>query len=365
MSDEHQQSAEWFLRFRLGEVDARAGREFDRWLRSSPQCLKAYLEVSALWDAGADSDPLRQWATDTLIQESRAEQNEVLPFIRPSTSADETAPMTARRRNIRRIAVAAAVAVVLILSAAIAFVHFLPTTYETAVGEQRYVTLSDGSRFDLNTDSRVRVRYTRHMRLIELLRGEALFSDVDEARRPFVVEVAGSRVRAIGTEFDIYRGASSTSISVIQGSVEVLPGGPSNARADAAAHMGSAHAAGGRTAIVRSGHSLSLTGTGETRLTTCDTNAVIAWMRGELILNSVSLADAAAQFNRYNTRQLIIDAGLAHIRISGVFFFTDPQSFVLFLQKRLGLKAIAADPDVLILGAGPAGTETAGATPAR
>jgi transmembrane sensor len=47
ISDE---AAEWFVEFRTGDMNAASRQQFDAWLRSSPEHLRAYLEIAAIWN---------------------------------------------------------------------------------------------------------------------------------------------------------------------------------------------------------------------------------------------------------------------------------------------------------------------------
>lgn len=59
--------------------------------------------------------------------------------------------------------------------------------FETAVGEQSTVNLVDGSQIVLNTNSLVRVKYTRQHRLVTLERGEILVRVAEDKTRPLSV----------------------------------------------------------------------------------------------------------------------------------------------------------------------------------
>ena len=78
-------------------------------------------------------------------------------------------------------------------------------TYSTGIGEQRSLALEDGSSIKLNAMSRIRVRFTATRRDIELIEGQAFFRVAKDKTRPFIVESKGTQVRAVGTEFDVYR----------------------------------------------------------------------------------------------------------------------------------------------------------------
>jgi len=56
--------------------------------------------------------------------------------------------------------------------------------------------------------------------------------------------------------------------------------------------------------------------------------------RGRLWFDRVTLAEAVAEFNRYNHRQLVIeDPAIAGLHISGTFDATDTDSFVEALKN--------------------------------
>jgi transmembrane sensor len=81
---------------------------------------------------------------------------------------------------------------------------------ETAVGEQRRITLADGSQVDLAPDSRVSTRFTLARRDVRLVRGQAFFVVAHNAVRPFIVHANNLTVTAVGTEFDVRISPSST-----------------------------------------------------------------------------------------------------------------------------------------------------------
>jgi len=89
------------------------------------------------------------------------------------------------------------------------------------VGEQRSIALADGSIIDLNARSRIRVRLSKDERDVELLQGQALFHVAKDNSRPFVVRSDTTVVRAVGTEFDVYRKKNGTVITVLEGRVVV------------------------------------------------------------------------------------------------------------------------------------------------
>ena len=65
----------------------------------------------------------------------------------------------------------------------------------------------------------------------------------------------------------------------------------------------------------------------------------LAWRRGMVVFDQMSLGEAAQEFNRYNKIQLEIpDAQTAGIRIGGSFEADNSEAFVRLLHSAYGLK---------------------------
>ena len=93
--------------------------------------------------------------------------------------------------------------------------------FATRVGEQRVIPLADGSSLSLDTDSRVRVRFTDRQRRIDLVEGQALFNVEHDAGRPFVVYAGKTRVTAVGTVFDVRRAGEEVRVTLVSGAIDV------------------------------------------------------------------------------------------------------------------------------------------------
>lgn len=351
----YEEAGDWFVRFRTGTIDEAARREFDQCVRSSPEFLRAYLEMTAVWNEAAGLDAGMRWDTEALIAAARASDDEVIALSSVRARDDErdepelaSARSGARRSAARRwspwvigAGLAAAVALVVIGT----LYHPGLETFSTATGEQRLVTLADGSTAELNTQSEIEVGYSARERAVRLVRGEALFHVAKNAARPFVVGSGGTRVRAVGTEFDVYARRAATIVSVVEGRVEIeLPAsaapqlpGPSSGRTGAEA--ATAHT------LLPAGYRLVVTGTGAVQ-TPVDPAAAIAWTQQQLVFDSASVASVADEFNRYNARQLIVDGTLRDVRLSGVFSTNNPMAFVRFLQDRFGAQVTETGSEI-------------------
>jgi len=226
----------------------------------------------------------------------------------------------------------------------------LSPTYATDTGEQRSVRLRDGSQLTLNSRSRIRVRFSERERDVELLEGQALFQVAKDSARPFVVRSDSTRVRAVGTLFDVYRKATGTTVTVVEGRVAVLPvldvPGPAldRARVPDIAESGDSHAV-----LVSAGEQVTVTPSAVTPPTHTNVGVATAWTQRELVFDLTPLPDVAQEFNRYNVRQLIVsDAKLKDFHVTGVLSSTDPASFLRFLRAQPGISVEETDREIRI-----------------
>ena len=215
ISDE---AAEWFVEFSTGEADARTRADFDAWLRKSPEHVRAYLEMFPIWEDAGRIDSRRTASTDELIALARSAQENVVPLGRGAESA--------RRRRTRPMRLWYTLAASLLLATVATFVWFFSQAgvYATDIGEQRVVTLPDGSNIELDARSRIRLQFKATERRVQLLAGQALFRVTKDAQRPFIVESGVTEVRAVGTQFDVKRKQGGTIVTVVEGRVAVENG---------------------------------------------------------------------------------------------------------------------------------------------
>lgn len=212
------------------------------------------------------------------------------------------------------------------------------SSYATQVAEHRSIVLSDGSTVALNTRSRIRVRFTDGERLVELLQGQALFHVAKDAARPFIVRSADVRVRAVGTQFDIYRQRGRTIVTVLAGRVAVLP-------VRATAGVTEEPPSGLLSAGEQSVSTVSEIG----KPTPANLTAATAWLQRRMMFQETAVGDVVAEFNRYNTRQLRIDdPHIATFVVSGTFSSTDPASLLRFLSAQPGMRVVESADEVHI-----------------
>ena len=171
------------------------------------------------WDGFADwlaEDPAYVEIYDALASLDR--DLEALP--KPAVVIQPESP----RRPSRRMWFGGAIAAALVAMIAVPQLGLLgdPNRIETAAGEHRSVTLTDGSRIEINGGSAIELDKDRP-RFARLAGGEAMFHVVHREGDPFVVEAGASRIVDLGTAFNVVRRGRTTSVAVSEGVVLYNP----------------------------------------------------------------------------------------------------------------------------------------------
>jgi transmembrane sensor len=378
----YEEACAWFIDCRAGDLDEAARLAFDCWLRKSPEHLSAYLELAAIWNEGPHLDPEGKFDRDTLIAEAALDRDNVVEMTssrsaessRPDIAARAApafyakaaepappAPKEQRRRVRRRHLAAIAASIALLAISAILFLQsFRAPAYAAAIGEQRSLTLTDGSTVELNSRSKIVVRYSKQERRIELLQGQALFRVAKDVTRPFIVKTGATLVRAVGTEFDVYQKREDTVVTVVEGRVAILTSHasaltdhdvPAAALELRESNLEFPAIAPGQIGniLVAAGEQLTVTPKRIQIAEHPNIASATAWTQRQLVFESASLADVADEFNRYNDRQLIVgDPRLETFHVSGVFSSTDPASLIRFLRARPELRIVETGSQIRI-----------------
>lgn len=276
------EAAAWIVRLHADDRSEADENAFRAWLVTKPENARAFEAVATLWDT---ADGLR-------------------------------AELGTRRRagvRLRRRTVLAGVGALTAAGAGLAVWDVAYAgVYETDVGEQKHVTLSDGTQVFLDTDTRIRERYTSSVRDVELDRGRADFRVKPDPRRPFVVEAAGHRIVADRTTLDVRRDGSRVSVVLLQGRATVLANAQTPTRRLVLSR--------GERAIVAQNVAIHVDRPNLAPLT--------AWQTGQAIFESDTLAAAAAEMNRYSSVRLVVDDPfVAQLRLSGVYRVGDNEAF--------------------------------------
>ena len=308
------EAAQWLSRRADGHWSVEDQVEFDDWLGQGYAHKAAYWRIEEGWDKAG----------------------------RMIALGDPVLPSGAWRASWRSAWKPAALTASL---AALAFLgviqsHHSPPAPEgqvvaTAVGGHKVVPLDDGSRIELNTATIVRASVTPESREVWLDKGEAYFDVLHSATVPFVVHAGPKNVTVLGTKFSVRRDGDQVTVAVLSGRVRVTD-------AKAEENSSTASVAAGSVAVTKADATLVTESSPE------NVEADLAWREGQLIFRNDTLAEAAAEFNRYNDRKMVVSGKVAELKISGSFKASNEDGFGRLLRDAYGLNVTTNENEVRV-----------------
>jgi transmembrane sensor len=298
MEEIDNEAAAWIARLNADRRTPADAAAFQAWLAQSPAHASAFEEATTVWDL-AGAVPRGAFAVP-----------------RP-------------RRHLSRRELAAGLAVTAVAASSMMFWGRAEAkVFETKVGEARRVVFADESTAMLDTDTRIVVRYGDSDRRVDLERGRVNFHVTADAARPFIVSGAQETITTQRSDFDVRRDGEKISVVLIAG--------------DAAVESG------GRMTLLQSGQRL-VASSGATRLDKPSLLPLLAWRKGQAILENEKLADAIREMNRYSQVKLTLgDDAIADLRVSGVYKVGDSLGFARSIARLLPLRVRQSDDKVLL-----------------
>jgi transmembrane sensor len=319
------QAAAWIARLHGEDRTNQLEAGFQRWLAASPEHRTAFEMANDIWTA-AERHPKSVAGPATMR------------------------PQRARLLGLRPMPLAwAATAAVLFIGTAL---YFRDPGLSTAVGEQRTVTLEDGTRMTMNTATRVHVEYAREARRIILDRGEALFEVSQRPKWPFMVVAGDQQVRALGTEFLVRRDEGQLAVTLIEGKVavsqrDVMSGSGKNtlpARDIPTQKPGEVFA-------LSPGERLTFTKDKSPTLDRPPLEKVIAWERGHLIFDHTPLREAVREMNRYSDTTIRIEnPATADTQVTGIFRTGESENFARAVAEAYQLRLVSQSGTLILAG---------------
>lgn len=281
-------AAEWLVKLHAHEMTAADHAAFERWCAQSNEHQRAWAAANAL---------ARTFST-----------------VPPALGNMTLGRPRDRRSTIKNLAL-------LLLVAPLGWVAWHKATrerYQTAAGEWKTHTLSDGSTIRLNSGTVIDIAYSDKQRLIYLREGEVLIEtakDDSSSSRPFLVRTKEGTTRALGTRFVVRQWNKGTQVSVLEHAVEI----ETNHR---------------QRRIVSAGEYVRFEDDAITDNKPVEL-AATAWTQGMLIADGQPLGDFVEELSRYRSGMLYCDSAVAHLKISGVFQLGDTDKALHILQETL------------------------------
>lgn len=327
-----ERAARWLARRDANNCSPQEEQEFDAWMNESMAHSVAYWRLQDAWDnalrlralgAGVQSEdppPPGQWNISPFYSASKIGQ-------RAATGDRKQRPWSLHLR-----AFAAGLAVI---ACVLGYLWSSVDSFETPLGAMASLPIEDGSKITLNTDSGIKVDLSDTERRVELQHGEAFFEVAKDPARPFFVNAGDKRVIAVGTRFSVRRGIGKADddieVVVTEGAVRIesVTGKDFNKISAQLLTAGAiARTAGDRVVIQQK--------------PLREAEEFLSWRSGVLVFRDVTLAHAAAEFNRYNKRKIVIeDPSAAALKIAGNFRTTNVDSFVEIIAKGYPVRVAA------------------------
>ena len=326
------QASEWLAKLDAEAPGSDVRREFNRWIQEDPSHRQAFEAMVAFYD---DMNVLTQAVLPRELQ------------------ADNPAPVTPHSTQAGgwwqapRLAACAVV-----LAMAVWFVPgLLPQDklYITQIGEQRPLQLADGSRVLLNTNSRLRVDYSRGIRRLDLLQGEAHFEVEHDPARPFEVHTGKGLVRAVGTAFTVHIQPRGVEVLVTDGVIELDQAEPPTTQvASAAPNRASAvglQVPAGKV-VVYEQEALAQLSLTKVELM----EEQVAWQKGLLVFNNRHLSEVVAEVSRYTSLKIVIpERAMRELKVGGLFAVGDTESLFEALRDGFDIHTERVSEDVVYL----------------
>ena len=320
-----QRAAEWLARREFGAWADDEEQGLQTWLAAETAHRVAFLRLQSAW---SESDRLQALAAGW-------KKPGPPPRGYWTTPAGERIELTprepARRTRLPHIAAAAVLLIACTLATGLGWREYTRVDsvhLQTALGATETLPLADGSRAILASDSRIDVRLSRRQRHVALAQGEAFFSVAKDPERPFVVAAGRHDVVAVGTHFSVRRDGPDLRVVVTEGTVRL------ESRADGRSARPASLLPAGSVALVRGNDVLVRS------VALDDAERLLDWRQGLLAFRDTTLAEAAAEFNRYNARKLVIgDAEAGALRIGGSFRADNATAFVRLLEQGFPVRA--------------------------
>jgi transmembrane sensor len=301
------EAAIWLARLRADDRSLEDERAFRAWLMADARHAAAFEAVNGVWDSvGALSRDMRNGEVQLESGFSRR----------------------ALLSGGLGLAVAAGGTFAFVQSAA-------AEVYQTDVGEQKHVTLKDGTSIFLDTDTKLVVDFNNKNRKVNLRYGRANFRVAPDAKRAFAVEAAQKLVIGTRSTFDVRRDGDEISVLLIHGSATVK-----STATDVDA---------GRS--LSDGERLSFTSGQSPKLDRPNLLPLLAWHTGQAIFENSVLTDVVLEMNRYSTIKLEVDdTRIARMKVSGVYRVGDNTNFARSLSRLLPVEIRVVDDRIQLVG---------------
>lgn len=282
---------------------------FEQWLQLSPSHRQAWQNISQFWTS--------------------------LDYINPDDLLEQTEEDHISVRSVSRhqkMGLAFAASMLLALSVFLPRVEYYLADYKATTGQQKQITLSDGSHILLNTNSAFSVNFNSGQRMIVLHQGEAFFQVSADKSRPFIVQTHSGTVEALGTAFDVKQQENQTQVTVFEHAVAIT----------------TLH--GQRYEKLQTAETLDFNADSIQSVTRVNLLRAAPWHQQRMVFQDKALVDVVAELNRYRSGRIIcLNDSIKELPITGVFGIADTDQALKAIEQSLPIKVTKVTDQLVFL----------------
>jgi|APLak6261703504_1056268.scaffolds.fasta_scaffold00194_11 transmembrane sensor len=320
-----EKAIDWHLHLHSDEATPADNIAFEAWCHESPEHELAYNRLENMWGKFGDLD--------------HAAAKAGLEAALKSGSAIKTIT-----RHSRRVALG-----LLILVSTYSVMQSQPglvwlAENKTPIGEQRNITLDDGSILMLNTNTALDVEYSDHQRLLKLHQGEVFITVAKDKSRPLIIATQHGTARALGTKFNVRLIEDSTQVAVVESTVETC-------NTPSLLSMPLLNSSKKTCTTVQAGQGARYTSGQMEIVSNIDTETIAGWSTGTLAIDNQPLPMVLTELQRYSVAQINFnESTLANMRVSGVLPLNNIRQSLDILSGKLPIKVSEPQANVITVG---------------
>ena len=297
-----EQAAYWYLKLQEPEVSAEEIQAALAW-QADPENRTAFERVQNFW---------RAWPDEAAVSAKEETSKRMLPHTLWQAAA--------------AIVAVVSVSVWAVISLQGQLSEPSAREYASSVGQISTVWLEDGTEVILGGATSIRASFADNVRRIVMSDGEALFFVADDAKRPFIVDVSNGSARALGTTFNVHRGQDGSTITVLEGKVQVSP--PSWRP--------------GASAVLNAGTQVAASADGALgKIREVNPQQVASWHSGSMMFVDRTLRSLVADLNRYSSEPVTLGSTeVADMRVSGSIKLDQIETWLQALGPAFGIDLV-------------------------
>ncbi len=327
------QAVDWMIALQDAPEDQDLRSQFEDWLELSVEHQKAWLDISSTKSLMGS---LLETEGDEL---KRLKQKEpLLSLDVPAEKSDLVMGEVPGASFLTFRFAIASTAFCLFLCA----LYFSPllmlhlnADYITGVGDVRVISMNDGSKIHLDSQSAIKVSYQEQARIIHLLKGRAFFDVSRDENRPFKVKSNRAEVTVLGTQFEVDTAEQQGAVSVVEGAVSVQLQRSNGVQNPSLAKL----TRGDRYSLNKQKKSMRRA-----------PEKIALWRKGKLIVDGWPAKDVINELGRYYNGSVFINAELpSYNKISGVYDLNSPKAAIKLVAATEGLKVKQITPWIIIV----------------